>query len=173
MREETAGEAEALELTAPCRLEAFHVVDLFESGEATIDAYLRQKALKAQVARHTVVYVTCFKGTSQVAGYYTLSNGAVARAHAPTASLRRNAPHDLPVVLLGRMGVTRQAAGQGVATDLLQDAIERALVVSESVGCVAVIVHPLNERLEHFYATKAGFINCPDLSPKTMLLALR
>ncbi|PZW86282.1 acetyltransferase (GNAT) family protein [Pseudomonas sp. 2848] len=173
MREETAGKTKALELTAPRKLEAFHLLDQFESGEASIDAYLRNQALKAQLAKHAVVYVTCFKGTSLVAGYYTLSNGSVARAHGATAGLRRNAPSDLPIVLLGRMGVTRQAAGQGVATDLLQDAIERALFASESVGCLAMVVHPLNERLEQFYATKAGFKSCPDLSPKTMMLALR
>ena len=97
-----------------------------------------------------------FKGTNTVAAYYTLSNGSVARAHGATARLRRNTPNELPVIILGRMGVDREAAGQGVATDLLQDAIERALVASERVGCVALIVHPLTERLEQFYANYAG-----------------
>ena len=63
--------------------------------------------------------------------------------------LRRNAPNALPVTILGRMGVAREAAGQGLATDLLQDALAR------------------------FYAKYAGFRPCPDLSPKTMTLPLR
>ncbi|MFV3380071.1 MULTISPECIES: GNAT family N-acetyltransferase [Pseudomonas] len=173
MREEASGQAKALELSAPQRLNEFHEVDQFDCGEVTINRYLQEKALNAQQAKHAVVYVTCFKGTNTVAGYYTLSNGSVARAHGATARLRRNAPNELPVIILGRMGVDREAAGQGVATDLLQDAIERALVASEMVGCVALIVHPLTERLERFYANYAGFRHCPDLSPKTMMLALR
>jgi len=173
MREEAAGKAEALELSAPQILDTFHDLSQFDCGEASIDGYLRDRALKAQHSKHAVVYVTCFKGTQTVAGYYTLSNGSVARAHGVSARLRRNAPDDLPVIVLGRMGVTREAAGQGVATDLLQDAIERALVASEIVGCVAMIVHPLNERLEQFYAKYAGFRLCPALSPKTMMMSLQ
>ncbi|MDV9031447.1 hypothetical protein Q7C30_004925 [Pseudomonas sp. RAC1] len=173
MREEAAGKAQTLGLSAPCRLEEQHDVRQFDCGEASINQYLWDKALDAQRARHAVVYVTCFKGTRNVAGFYTLSNGSVARAHAATARIRRNAPNDLPVVVLGRLGVTRQVAGNGVATDLLQDALERTLVAAEMVGCVALIVHPLTERLEAFYAKTAGFIACPGLSPKTMMLSLK
>ncbi|MGE7993391.1 GNAT family N-acetyltransferase [Pseudomonas sp. NPDC089554] len=173
MREEAVGQAQALALSAPQKLDERHDLTRFDCGEASINGYLRDKALKAQQAKHAVVYVTCFHGTREVAGFYTLSNGSVARAHGATARLRRNAPNDLPVVVLGRMGVTLEAAGQGIATDLLQDALERALVASEMVGCVAMIVHPLTERLERFYAKTAGFISCPDLSPKTMMLSLR
>lgn len=173
MREEASGQAKTLELSAPQKLSEFHEVARFDCGEPTLNGYLREKALKAQQAKHAVVYVTCFKGTNIVAGYYTLSNGSVARAHGVTARLRRNAPNELPVTILGRMGVAREAAGQGLATDLLQDAVERALVASEMVGCVALVVHPLTERLERFYAKYAGFRHCPDLSPKTMMLPLR
>lgn len=173
MREEIAGEAQTLELSSPHRLTELHELSQFDCGEASINDYLRVKAFKAQQAKHAVVYVTCFKGTRRVAGYYTLSNGSVARAHATSARLRRNAPDDLPVTILGRMGVTREVSGQGLATDLLQDAVERALAAAEMVGCVALIVHPLTERLEQFYATRAGFRHCPDLSPKTMMLSLR
>ena len=68
---------------------------------------------------------------------------------------------------------TRSLRNVIVATDRLQDAIERALVASERVGCVASVVHPRTERLEQFYAQYAGFRHCPDLSLKTMMLALR
>lgn len=173
MREETAGKAETLELSAPQKLDESHEVSQFDCGEPSINEYLRVKALKAQRARHAVVYVTCFKGSKTVAGYYTLSNGSVARAHGASATLRRNAPNDLPVTILGRMGVTRKASAQGLATDLLQDAVERALSAAQMVGSVALIVHPLTEQLEQFYAKRAGFKHCPDLSPKTMMLALQ
>lgn len=173
MREEAVGKAQALELSAPQILNTSHDLSCFDCGEASINSYLWEKALKAQQGKHAVVYVTCFKGSKTVAGFYTLSNGSVARAHGVPARLRRNAPEDLPVIILGRMGVTRQAAGQGVATDLLQDAIERSLVASEMVGCVAMIVHPLTERLEQFYARYAGFRLYPELSPKTMMMSLR
>ena len=173
MREEAAGKAETLALSAPQVLNRLHDLSQFDCGETSINSYLWDKALKAQEAKHAVVYVTCFAGTHAVAGFYTLSNGSVARGHGVSARLRRNAPDHLPVVVLGRMGVTRQVAGQGVATDLLQDAIERALVASEVVGCVAMIVHPLTERLEQFYARYAGFKLCPELSPKTMMLSLQ
>lgn len=173
MREETAGQAEALELTAPQVLNISHDLKRFDCGEPSINSYLWEKALKAQQAKHAVIYVTCFKGSNSVAGYYTLSNGSGARTHGVSAKLRRNAPDHLPVIVLGRMGVTRSAAGQGVATDLLQDAIERALAASEVVGCVAMVVHPLTERLEQFYAKYAGFKLCPELSPKTMMMSLQ
>jgi GNAT superfamily N-acetyltransferase len=173
MREEAAGKAEALALSAPQVLNKFHDLSRFDCGEASINSYLLDKALKAQHAKHDVVYVTCFAGTNSVAGFYTLSTGSIARGHATSARLRRNAPEHLPVVVLGRMGVTRQAAGQGLATDLLQDAIERALAASEVVGCVTMIVHPLTERLEQFYAKYAGFRLCRELSPKTMMMSLQ
>jgi len=46
------------------------------------------------------------------------------------------------------MGVSIDAQGQGIAVDLLQDAIERALAASAGIGSTAMIVHPLNERLK-------------------------
>ncbi|WP_296261402.1 MULTISPECIES: hypothetical protein [unclassified Pseudomonas] len=173
MRQEIACKAETLELSPPEKLEESHVADQFESGEDSIDDYIRNKALKAQQAKHAMVYVVCFKDTNIIAGYYTLSNSAVDRRHGATAELRRNAPDPLPVTVLGRMGVTAKASGRGLSLGLLADAIERCIIASEIIGSAAVIVHPLNERLAAYYAKHAGFIPCPDLSPMTMMLSLR
>ncbi|MFJ3468204.1 hypothetical protein ACIPO9_05745 [Pseudomonas sp. NPDC090203] len=172
MREETARKAKALELSPPEKLNALHITDDFDCGEASINEYLRAKALKAQQAKHAMVYVVCFKGTHNIAGYYTLSNGAVDRRHGTTAKMRRNAPDPLPVTILGRMGVSLRAGGCGLSLALLADAIERCIVASEIIGSVAVIVHPLNESLVTYYARHAGFVPCPELSPMTMMLSL-
>lgn len=173
MRQETASKTKALELSPPEKLGKHHVTNQFECGEASIDEYLRSKALKAQEAKHAMVYVVCFKGTNIIAGYYTLSSSAVALRHGATAKIRRNAPDPLPVTVLGRMGVTAQASGQGLSLGLLADAIERCIAAAEVIGSTALIVHPLTERLASYYAKHGGFIPCRDLSPMTMMLSLR
>ncbi|POA82535.1 hypothetical protein C1882_21880 [Pseudomonas sp. FW305-E2] len=173
MRQETAFQAEALELSPPEKLGSHHVTANFDCNEPSINDFLRSKALKAQDAKHAMVYVVCFKGTHDVAAYYTLSNSAIDRRYGATAQIRRNAPNPLPVTVLGRMGVTATASGRGLSLALLADAIERSLAASESIGSTALIVHPLTERLVAFYAKHGGFIPCPDLSPMTMMLSLK
>jgi len=161
-----------LELTVPEKLTKTHDLSGFECGEKSINDYLVLQAIKAQEAKQAVVYVVCVKGTSKVKAFYTLSNGAVHRSSVVPKARQRNSPVQHPVTILGRMGVSIDAQGQGIAVDLLQDAIERALAASAVIGSTAMIVHPLNERLEKFYAKHAGFIPCPALSPITMMLAL-
>ncbi|MNJ46468.1 hypothetical protein D3C77_415980 [compost metagenome] len=173
MRQETVSKTKTLELSPPEKLGKHHITDQFECGEASIDDYLRNKALKAQDAKHAMVYVVCFKDTNVIAGYYTLSSSAVALRHGATAKIRRNAPDPLPVTVLGRMGVTAQASGQGLGLGLLADAIERSITAAEVIGSAALIVHPLTERLANFYAEHGAFIPCRDLSPMTMMLPLR
>lgn len=171
MREETSGPTKTLELTAPEKLGSHHVTDSFDCGEQSINDYLKNRALKAHQAKHAIVYVVCFKGTNEVAAYYTLSNSAVDRRFGATAQIRRNAPDPLPVTVLGRMGVTDLAKGNGVSRGLLADAIERSIAVSEVIGSVALIVHPLSARLVAFYMGE-GFKPSPELSPMTMMLPL-
>lgn len=166
-------QARPVELSRPERLSACHEFADFDCGEPSINDYLHKKARKAQESRHSVVYVVCFKGTDQVAGFYTLSSGAIARQNVVPRGLQRNSPSVHPVTILGRMGVTRAAQGFGYAEGLLKDAIGRVFAAAESIATSAILVHPLNERLADFYASKAGFVRCPDLSPLTMMLSLR
>lgn len=173
MRQGSSGKTQTLELSPPERLTPDHEISLFDCGDRSINDYLQKRAMEAQRARHAVVYVACVKGTRRIAAYYTLSNASVARQYAASARLRRNAPDDLPVTVLGRMGVSLEAQGRGFAVALLADAVERALGAAEIVGSTALIVHPLDESLANFYARFGGFKPCPDLSPLTMMLSLR
>lgn len=162
-----------VELSKPEKLNKFHDFTEFDCGESSITDYLHKTARKAQDNKHAVVYVTCFASTNRVAGYYTLSSGSVVREHVVPRSLQRNSPNAHPVIILGRMGVTAAAQGYGFSVDLLQDALRRCIIASESVGTSAVLVHPLDDKLAEFYAKQAGFQRCPDLSPLTMMLSLR
>jgi len=169
----TSRKTQTVELSAPEKLSDEHILDQFDSGEPSINDYLQRQARKAQTAKQAVVYVVCRKDTSIVMGYYTLSSGSIARDNVVPKSHQRNSPSVHPVTLLGRMGITQAAQGQGFAIDLLQDAVERAISASNTIGSSAMIVHPLNERLSSFYAKYAGFIPCPGLSPITLMLSLR
>ncbi|WP_260960786.1 hypothetical protein [Pseudomonas citri] len=162
-----------MELRAPEKLNEEHILDEFDSGVQSINDYLHRQARKAQAAKQAVVYVICRKDTPVVMGYYTLSSGSVARENVAPKNRQRNSPNVHPVTLLGRMGITLEAQGQGFAIDLLQDAIERTITASAAIGSTALIVHPLDERLSKFYIKYAGFIPCPGLSPVTLMLPLR
>lgn len=164
---------DSMALSAPEKLTEQHDLSEFESGEPAIDEYLKKRALVAQLQKQAVVYVICFTDTKKVAGYYTLSCGLCARADIVPKRLQRNTSDIYPISLLGRMGITQVAQRQGFAIDLLHDAMSRAIIASETVASSAVIVHPLTARLAHFYAKHAGFEQCPDLSPMTMMVSLR
>lgn len=160
-------------LSAPEKLTEKHDVSDFDCGEQSINEYLKKRALVAQIQRQAIVYVVCFDGTNKVAGFYTLSNGSCARRDIVPKKLQRNTPDFHPVTILGRMGITLAAQGQGYAVDLLKDALSRAIIASEVVASSAVVVHPLTERLAKFYAKYAGFQHSPELSPMTMMVSLR
>ncbi|MFZ3182826.1 MAG: hypothetical protein WA173_01615 [Pseudomonas sp.] len=166
-------QTEPVELSKPEKLNKFHDFTQFDCGEPSINDYLHKTARKAQDNKLAVVYVTCFAGTNRVAGYYTLSNGSVVREYVVPRSHQRNSPNAHPVTILGRMGMSGAAQGYGFSIDLLQDAIRRCMIASESVGTSAVLVHPLDDKLADFYAKHAGFQRCPELSPLTMMLSLR
>ncbi|MNF83594.1 hypothetical protein D3C84_659190 [compost metagenome] len=173
MPSETDVKTEPMELSAPEKLNDFHDVTKFDCGESSINDYLSKDARKAQQRKHAVVYVCCMAGTNVVAAFYTLSNGSVARQNVVPRSHQRNSPALHPVTILGRMGVTLEAQGNGYAIDLLQDAIGRCIAAASAVGSSAVVVHPLTDKLADFYAKHADFKPCPDLSPLTMMLSLR
>ena len=59
----TAGQAKTLELSPPEKLGSHHVTEHFDCGEASIDDYLQNKALKAQEAKHAMVSVCPFQFT--------------------------------------------------------------------------------------------------------------
>jgi predicted N-acetyltransferase YhbS len=124
-------------------------VATFDSGEPSLDEYLRKRALANHVQGASRCFVTCRDG--HVVGFYALASAAIDHDSAP-GQVRRNMPDPVPVILLSRLAVDRKEQGNGLGSHLLRDAILRSIRVAENVGVQAILVHALHDEARTFYA---------------------
>ena len=89
-----------------------------------------------------------------------IAAGAVERMAAP-GKVRRNAPSNIPVSVIGRLAVSRDHAGKGLGAEILADALRRIALASQSIGIGAVLVHAKDEAAKRFYLRCAEFIEYP------------
>lgn len=130
----------------------------FHSGNEIVDTWAAKHAHHAKKRGTAVVYVS-FHG-EQPAGFYTLSSHSLVRNSLTSSWLKRNAPEQIPAVLLGMMGVDKNFQGQGLGSSLLRDAILKSLNVSNAIGAKALVLDPVNDAAESFYK-HYGFKNIP------------
>jgi GNAT superfamily N-acetyltransferase len=123
----------------------------FDSGEASLDRYLADRALANHVSHVARCYVCTDSETNKVAGYYTLSAVAVEHADLPGRA-RRNAPNPVPAVLLGRLAIDRKAQGAGLGRVLVRDAIVSTLAAADRIGVRLLLVHALHQEAAAFYS---------------------
>ena len=139
----------------------------FDSGELSLNEWLKKRALKNNAAGASRCFVLCNGKT--VIGYYSLSAGAISHETAPK-SMRRNMPNPLPVLLLGRLAVDKRYHNKGIGQALLRDAMIRAVNVSSDAGIFAILVHALNDPAKQFYLSR-GFVESP-LQPMTLMMTI-
>ncbi|CAM5707457.1 hypothetical protein MAUB1S_05168 [Mycolicibacterium aubagnense] len=120
----------------------------FDSGEPTLDGYLRGRALANHVEGASRCFVTCRGG--RVVGFYALATAAVERTDTP-GRIRRNMPDPVPVILLSRLAIDRKEQSKGLGAQLLRDAITRVVAAAEIIGVRALLVHALHEQARTFY----------------------
>lgn len=155
-------------LYAPEPLGPEHDVLAFGCGEAELDVWLKQRALKNQSSGASRTYVI---GTSRrrVVGYYCLATGALSVEQAP-GKVKRNMPDPIPVMVIGRLAVHADWQGKRLGCHLLKDALWRILQVAEVAGIRAVMVHAMSERAKAFYL-RNGFYPSP-ADPMTLVITL-
>lgn len=157
-----------MQLTGPEPLNSGHRLEVFDSGEPILDEWLRKRALGNQASGASRTFVVA-DVSSRVMGYYALAAGAVVH-EAATSAVRRNMPDPVPVMVLGRLAVDRQAQGMKLGAALLQDAVRRTVGVTADAGIRAVLVHALSERARQFYL-HYGF-QASTLHPMTLMMRL-
>lgn len=158
----------SLTLQPPEPLRPIHRTDEFACGEAVLDEWLKRRALANQFSGASRTFVVADMD-HRVHGYYALAAGAVAHQLA-TNHVRRNMPDPVPVMVLARLAVDRRAQGIKLGASLLQDAVNRAVSVSQSAGVRALLVQAINDRAKQFYE-HYGFAVSP-AHPMTLMLRL-
>ena len=158
----------SLLLSAPQPLVASHIISEFDCGEASLDDWLKRRALINQVSGASRTLVVTDQD-NRVCGYYALAAGAVAHQLA-TGAVRRNMPDPIPVLILARLAVDHRAQGIKLGAGLLRDAVNRAESVAQNAGVRALVVHALNEKARAFYEYY-GFSISP-IHPLTLMLRL-
>ncbi len=156
-------------LGAPSPLDDAHRLDDFRCTAPELAKWLLERARQNQASGASRCFVVC-DGQRNVVGYYALAAGSVSHAQAP-GRVRRNMPEPIPVIVLGRLAVHMDMAGQGIGRGLLKDAVQRTLQAGEQIGARALLCHAIDDAATAFYL-KHGFIESP-VHDMTVMLALR
>lgn len=144
--------------SGPRKLAKTDIRSGFNSGAEDLDVWLAKFAWENQQANNATTYV--ITDGSRVVGYYAIAMAGVARAAAPER-MRHARPAQIPCVLLARLAVDLEHQGCGLAWELLRDALLRAVVLSDSIGAAAVLVHCRDESARDFYLHAGDFLESP------------
>jgi len=156
-----------LDFIPPAPITADQELADFNSGESSLNEWLKKRAFKNHMSGASRCFVLC--AGANVIGYYSLSAGAISHETAPKPT-RRNMPDPLPVLLLGRLAVDKRYHNQGIGQALLRDAMLRAVNVAGDAGVFALLVHALSDQAKQFYLSR-GFVESP-LQSMTLIMTI-
>ncbi|MCM5557399.1 GNAT family N-acetyltransferase [Pleomorphomonas sp. NRK JP5] len=148
-----------------------HDIGAFQSGESSLDDWLRDRALANMALGASRTFVSCQGGSRRVVGFYALAMGQILNQEA-VGSVRRNMPRFIPAVVLGRLAVDAAWQGKGLGAALLKDAVLRALRAAGDVSARLVVVHAISPAAEAFYL-RHGFKRLPVDAPALALDLLK
>ena len=157
-----------VDVSAPEPLSPAHNCEVFDCGEPVLNDWLKHRALKNEDAGASRTFVVC--QDNNVVGYYGLATGSVMHKDAPS-KIKRNMPEPVPVMVLGRLAVDKDAQSMGIGRGLLKDAILRTITVAKQAGIKALLVHALSDEARKFYL-QCGFIESP-LDPMLLMITLK
>jgi GNAT superfamily N-acetyltransferase len=134
----------------PKPLEKADPVSGFDCGAEELNRFIERYAYQSQQSQGTRTYVS-LSDDGKLAGFYTLAYGSVDYEDAPERTRKGLARHEVPVMVLARLGVAREFQGKGLGKQLLRDALLRTLQAAEIAGLRAIVVHAKDEDAKKFY----------------------
>jgi GNAT superfamily N-acetyltransferase len=142
----------------------------FCCGSESLDRYLRETAKSHLTKGVSITRVLVERNASKpvpILGYFTLTSTLAKAANWPSAA--KGLPSmPVPIVLLGRLAVSVDWQGKGIARLLLAAARQIAAESMRGAGGVGMAVDPADESLVAFYA-KYGFIQVEEHSLRMFL----
>ena len=140
-------------------LSAHHELERFDSGNETLDVWLRRAGRHAEAANTGRTFVWVEPSSPGVVGYFTLAAHLVRRDDVPKG-VGHGSPDAIPAVLVARLALHRSLQGRGLGGQLLLDALERAVDASARAAARLVVVDAIDDQAAAFYR-RYGFRACP------------
>lgn len=151
-------------------LAARHNRSEFDCSEPALNDYLARFARQNHDSGVARTFVAFGDSPARLAGYYSLTVGAIEKTNLPPAAARRFPAFPLPIARLARLAVDRSAQGRGLGEHLMMDALSRCAEVSRQVGLIAVLIDAKHEQAARFYR-RYEFESLPD-HPLTLWLPM-
>ena len=128
-----------------------HVLEGFDCGRASLNAWLARYARQAAAVGSARTCVILDAQQARVVGYYALTAAGLERDSATARIVKGMPQYPIPVVLLARLAVDLSVAGRGLGAWLLRDAMMRTLAAAETIGVRAMLVHAIDQDAAGFY----------------------
>jgi GNAT superfamily N-acetyltransferase len=154
--------------TSPQALADHHILDHFDCGVLSLNDWLKRRARQNQISGASRTFV-CMDDLNRVVAYYALASSAVALA-AASSRFRRNMPDPIPVIVLGRLAITRDDQGRGLGRALFQDAARRVLNAADVIGVRGLLVHAVSDDAKQFYLNLG--LDVSPLDPQTLMVTM-
>jgi len=124
----------------------------FDCGDEDLNRYLQRYARQNHDSGGAKCFVAAEESAPErVLGFYTLSPASLTYARTPETLRRGLGRYEVPVFRLGWFAVDASVQGRGLGGDLLLAAGERALLVAEHVGGVALLIDAKHRRAADWY----------------------
>ncbi len=138
------------------KLNINHTQMEFDCGDEAINAFF-ERSLDEVLLNNSQVYV--LTRNNKMIGFFALTMSSI-RAIINGKDLKH------PVCLLCQLGINLPFQDKGYGSYLIEQAIEKALKISNEIGCKGIVVDTYNKnQIENFYG-KQGFIKLDELKQR-------
>jgi len=126
--------------------------NFFDCGYQILNDYLKKYARQNHIKgiAKTFVGVSAL-GELKVDGYYTASASVIEYESLPDFCQRGMPAYPIPSMLIGKLAVDNSVKGQGLGSELLADALYRAVRAAQEIGIYAVRVDAIDLQAKKFY----------------------
>jgi hypothetical protein len=162
------------------KIDSNTVIETFDCGDADLNAFLKDDALRYFDERMAVTYMLIYR--EQIVAYYCLLNDKVTfdttqenerpfwnrfnrKNKIPNSKRRQN----YPAVKLGRLAVSMQFKARGVGSFIL-DGIKQMLIQKTDTGCRFLTVDAYSTALNFYLKNEFQYISSRDEVENTRLM---
>ncbi|BAY12482.1 GNAT family N-acetyltransferase [Calothrix sp. NIES-2098] len=126
--------------------------DTFDCGYVILNDYLKKYARQNHNKGIAKTFVAIpASGSLKIDGYYTVSASVIEYESLPESYQRGMPAYPIPAMLIGRLAVDKSMKGQGLGSELLADALYRAVRAAQEIGIFAVRVDAIDLQAKDFY----------------------